>query len=255
MYKKINPNIFFRLIFILIIQLSAENVSGQQGKDLLRKIEGPRAKKKSSFIVELSIQTEENGQKIQSAKYKVYYKGHQKSLIKQLEPKFSRGNLILMLKENMWFFKKGNRKPLRITPMQRLLGGASNADIAKFSFSNDYDVVSVTDTLIKQKKLYKLMLKAKFSYLPYPRIELLVYKSNYHLYQGFFYSLSGQLLKVAYYENYRKFDSNIEIPSVIRISDRMFGKNKETIIRYHSVRPHRIPNKYFNFDYLEHFSG
>lgn len=240
--------------FLFRLNVYAGSVSDPKGGELLRTIEGPRAKQKASFVVELSIKTQENGQELESAKYKVFYKGHQKSLIKQTEPEISRGTLILMLKENMWYFKKGNRKPLRITPLQRLIGGASNADIARFSFSNDYDVISVTDTIIDGSEFYKLNLKARYSYLSYPEIDLLVYKKSLHLYQGYFYSLSGQLLKIAYYGPYKKFKHDIMIPSTIRIVDLMFGKNKETVIQYYSVNAQEIPDKYFNFDYLEHFS-
>jgi hypothetical protein len=43
-----------------------------------------------------------------------------------------------MLGDDFWLLMPGSQRPLRITPMQKLLGDASTGDIATLSWADDY---------------------------------------------------------------------------------------------------------------------
>ncbi len=254
-----NPGINMRnriLISLFIISnmaLCGVNLNwNDSGEELLKKVEGTRSENNLSLKVNLSIENHHKDKLVQKVTYQVYYKGHNKTLVKQISPKEAKGNFILMLGKDMWFYKKGNRRPIRITPQQRLLGGASNADIAKFGFYHDYDAtVSGKDT-IDGKTYLVLELRAKYKYLAYQKIHLFINPENSRVYKADFFGVGNGILKTAYYSDYKSFGNLSAIPTTIKIIDRLFNKNNYTVIRYLDVKRSRIPEKYFNFNYLVH---
>jgi Outer membrane lipoprotein-sorting protein len=60
-----------------------------------------------------------------------------------LAPPKSKGNKILMLQGNMWFYKPGLSKPVPISLRQRLLGNAVYGDIAATNYANDYEATEL----------------------------------------------------------------------------------------------------------------
>ena len=60
------------------------------------------------------------------------------SLADYMEPIRSKGSRILQVDRNMWFSKNGLRKPVAISPRQRLTGQAAIGDIAATDYSHDY---------------------------------------------------------------------------------------------------------------------
>ena len=51
----------------------------------------------------------------------------------------SKGQSLLMRGDDMWFFLPAVARPVRITPIQRLLGNVSNGDLARLRYALDYD--------------------------------------------------------------------------------------------------------------------
>ena len=58
-------------------------------------------------------------------------------LAETLAPPKSKGNKILMLLGNMWFYKPGLSKPVPISRRQRLLGNAVYGDIAATNYAGE----------------------------------------------------------------------------------------------------------------------
>ena len=50
-----------------------------------------------------------------------------------------------MLRDAMWIYMPTASRPIRISPLQRLMGQASNGDVARTNFATDYDAKSVTE--------------------------------------------------------------------------------------------------------------
>jgi hypothetical protein len=55
------------------------------------------------------------------------------------------GRRILVVSDRVWLYVPGTRHPVRISPNQRLLGGASIADVARLRFADEFVVTSVGD--------------------------------------------------------------------------------------------------------------
>ena len=70
--------------------------------------------------------------------YAVYLKPGRRSLV-LFRTASERGQKMLMLGDDYWLMMPSSQRPLRITPMQKLLGEASTGDIATMTWGEDYD--------------------------------------------------------------------------------------------------------------------
>lgn len=239
-------NLILSLFFLLGLGLHG----GNEAQNILLKSDGFRSSGNSSAEVIVSLKYFKKGLLESAIKYDVWYKGHDRSLVKQISPEAGRGSIILMIGQNMWYYKPGNYNPLRITLQQRLLGSASNADIAKMGFSFDYNASLLGMDTCAGKECYKLNLTAKNNDQAYQKIIYYINKKDYLPVKAEFLTVSGQLLKTAYYSDYRNFVSNYKTPSKIKIIENLFNQNNYTEIEYDSVKKRKFPDKYFNYNYL-----
>jgi len=63
--------------------------------------------------------------------YRVFFKNDTKTLVYFRTPAPAKGNLLLMLADQLWFYVKDTRTPIRITPLQRMAGSVSYGDVAR----------------------------------------------------------------------------------------------------------------------------
>ncbi|MFP5392911.1 MAG: outer membrane lipoprotein-sorting protein [Gammaproteobacteria bacterium] len=91
--------------------------------------------------------------------YAVTVKGG-KALARTVEPKRYQGEKVLIAERSMWFIKPGLRKPVTISPQQRLVGEASNGDIAAVQYARQYTPSWLGETEVDGVPCYKLRLAA-----------------------------------------------------------------------------------------------
>jgi len=70
-------------------------------------------------------------------RYTVFAQQKHQSLVLMQSPA-EKGQKVLMLGDDFWLLMPSSQRPLRITPMQKLLGDASTGDIATMSWADDY---------------------------------------------------------------------------------------------------------------------
>ena len=70
-------------------------------------------------------------------RYKVFVQAGRQSLVLMQSPA-ERGQKVLMLGDDFWLLMPESARPLRITPMQKLLGDAATGDIANLRWADDY---------------------------------------------------------------------------------------------------------------------
>jgi hypothetical protein len=151
---------------------------------------------------------------------------------------------VLMKGDYMWVSLTGSRRALRITPMQRLMGQASNGDVAKTTFSTDY----AAEIVEKNKKIIKLSLKAKRKGATYQKVRLYIDAQNYRPLKAEFFLLSGKHFKTAFYQDFMIINGNAVVRK-IRIED-IIKKGHYSVLEYLDYKNARIPVKYFNVMYL-----
>ena len=174
------------------------------------------------------------------------------SLAEVLAPANVKGEKILMLDRNMWFAKPGLSKAVPISPRQKLLGGASNGDIASTNYAGDYKVVHAAEDAFNGEPCYLFDLEAVDKKATYDRIKYWISKERLAGVKADFYTVSGKLFKSATFEyehtvnvegNPRPFISKMIITNAVI-------KEDVTTMRYSKAKIGHVPDSTFNLNLL-----
>jgi hypothetical protein len=161
--------------------------------------------------------------------------------------------MVLMVDRNMWFIRSGLKKPVSISPRQKLMGDAANGDIASTNYAEDYSGVLSGDETIKGEACYVLDLKAAGKNVTYDRIRYWVSKERLVGVKADFYTISGKLFKTANfkYDNRVRTPAGEDIPFVseLTIHDAI-RPDKVTTLRYSNIKMQAIPDSTFNLNVL-----
>jgi outer membrane lipoprotein-sorting protein len=215
---------------------------GQEGAELLAKIDRYRMVA-GSFNMDVRMRDFEGDVLKEEALFKGFFSGDDRSLLICDSGK-NKGMKVLMKGDDMWVNLGGSKRALRITPMQRLMGEASNGDVAKVSFNRDY-----TGTLLGEEgNLLKLELKAKSAGATYQRVLLYADKRTFQPVKAEFFLLSGKHFKTAYYQE-GVLANGLEAIAKIRIEEKLNPK-RYTVMDNLNFRSRQFPEKYFNVVYL-----
>jgi hypothetical protein len=173
-------------------------------------------------------------------------------LAETLDPPRAKGRLLLMIDRNMWFVQPGLRKPVPISPRQRLLGGAANGDIAATDYAGNYEVVQMSDAVLDGDPCYLFDLKAHHDKGTYDRIKYWIAKGRLVGVRAEFFTVSGIMLKSATFA----YDNSIQIRdtpqpfiSHMIITDAVV-KDNITTMTYSHAKVEKIPDTAFNLNLL-----
>ncbi len=182
--------------------------------------------------------------------------GQFSSLIRFVLPARDTGKLMLKNGNDMWFYDPTNKASVRLSPQQRLLGQASNGDVATVNLARDYKATiaateDVQDGEGKTRKANKLALVAANPSVTYASIEMWVDAANNRPIKARFFAESTRLLKTAYY---RKFQPQLgaDRPTETVIID---GLNPQsvTLMRFSDYVARTIPDTWMQKDFLPRF--
>jgi outer membrane lipoprotein-sorting protein len=230
-----------RLVLFLTFFVSFPIIAGDAGT-ILERSDAYRGSL-ASFSIDVDL-TSIEGAKSQTSKFRVYGKGSDRSIVEFLAPASDKGRFLLMLRDAMWIYMPSSSRPIRISPMQRLMGQASNGDVARTSFAVDYEATSA----VEEGDTWVLDLAAKDPSMSYKRIRLWVDRASYEPRRADFYVASGKLLKRAHY---RKFDTlaGRRVVTEIEIEDLLRSGNR-TVMRYANLVARENPDRMFTRDAL-----
>jgi len=178
------------------------------------------------------------------------------SLIRFVLPARDAGKLMLKNGNDMWFYDPTSKASVRLSPQQRLLGQASNGDVATVNLAKDYKATLVGEEEIQDgerrtRKAHKLALTAAAPDATYASIEMWVDVENNRPLKARFFAESSRLLKTAYY---RRFQPQLgaERPTETVIID---GLNPQsvTLMRFSDYKARAIPDAWMQKDYLPRF--
>jgi len=220
---------------------------GEDGAAILARVDQYRSPLES-FSVDVDLTTYAPDNRSESSKYRVYGKGTDRSIVEFVAPATEKGKFLLMLRDAMWIYIPSASKPIRISPLQRLMGQASNGDVARTSFSVDYNATGATEEEWEGKHAWVLELAAKDPAVAYARVKLWVDRKNHEPLRADFYVVSGKLVKRAFYRDFsvmsgRRVVSGIEIDDLLRPGNR-------TIMHYANLVARDNPDKMFTKDSL-----
>lgn len=175
-------------------------------------------------------------------RYTVFAQAQHKSLVLMRSPAEA-GQKVLMLGDDFWLLLPGSQRPLRITPMQKLLGDASTGDIATMSWAEDYTGTLVGEEQCGEQKCLHMSLQAARKGLTYARIELWVGKARSEPLKAELYVQSDKLAKLASFV-LDKADKPTQVTEMV-LTDKL-SSHKETRVRYVSRLPKQVPETWLN---------
>lgn len=220
-----------KLILILFLALPT---FADEASSILAKVDAAR-NPLSSFSVDVEV-TSTTPKATESSKFRVYGKGSDRSVVEFVAPASEKGKYLLMLRDAMWIYLPSTSRPIRISPLQRLLGQASNGDVARTNFATDYNATKVES----ENDAWILDLTAKDPSIAYARVRLWVDKKSNEPSRADFYVVSGKLIKRAFYNDRAQ---RVEIEDLLR-------PGNKTVMRFANLAPRDNPEKMFTKDTL-----
>jgi hypothetical protein len=193
--------------------------------------------------VETLVELYKNDVLEKTREYRVYLKPGRRSLVLFRSPQEA-GQKVLMVKENFWMLMPNSRRPIRITPIQKLLGEAATGDIATLTWSEYYNGTLVkADTDYQGTPALSLALDSKVKGTTYAHIDLWLARDDYAPLAADLYVQSGKLAKQAKFITETVADQR----RVVRMTllDRL-QHNRRTEVKMLSVTAAELPDKYFN---------
>lgn len=174
------------------------------------------------------------------------------SLAEVLEPASSKGARILQVGRNMWISKPGLKKPVAISPRQRLTGQAAIGDIAATNYARDYSAKYLRDDVVGDEPCHVLDLTSANKQSTYERITYWVSARRGVAVQAEFLSLSGKKLKSAQFDYANKGTVNgkpIHFISRMTIVDAM--TDATTAMDFTNIHAQAVPASEFDVGNLQ----
>lgn len=248
-------------LFLLLFMLSPAWAWSVPGADEILAASDAIRNPGRPFSVTVTLTEYQAGKQIDTSTLVSYARkqeqsGQFASLIRFVLPARDAGKLMLKNGNDMWFYDPVAKASVRLSPQQRLLGQASNGDVATVNFAKDYKATLVGDEEIQDgerhtRKAHKLALTAVTPDVTYASIEMWIDVENNRPLKSRFFAESSRLLKTAYY---RRFQSQLgaERPTETVIID---GLNPQsvTLMRFSDYKARVIPDTWLQRDYLPRF--
>ncbi|CAK4075517.1 MULTISPECIES: outer membrane lipoprotein-sorting protein [Vibrio] len=247
MFKLINR--FSAVSLLLVSQaLSAQSAPMDVGS-MVRNADSFRQGYESAKVVS-EVALYENDTLDKTREYHVYTRENRESLV-VFKSQVEQGQKMLMLGDNYWLVMPKSRRPIRITPMQKLLGEASVGDISTLTWSEDYHATFVSqdqlDVAGKTVSTHQLRLRSTTKGASYHRIDLWLDAGNDFPVKADLYLRSGKLAKQAYFEG-GDLDGENRVVSMTLLDK--IQPAKKTVITYQQITPLSLEDKYYNPAYL-----
>lgn len=237
-------------IAVLLVVTAAARAKEVPVREVLRHADRARGNL-GGIVWDITITTNEEGER-ESRGMTVKVKGND-TLARYTSPPNYNDRMVLMRDRNMWFIRSGLKKPVSISPRQKLMGDAANGDIASTNYAEDYVAASAGEEIVLGEACHVLDLKAASKNVTYDRIRYWVSKERQVGVKAEFYTLSGKLFKTAEfaYGNRITIATGEEIPfiSELVISDAI-RKDKVTTLTYSNIRVRELPDSTFNLNVL-----
>jgi outer membrane lipoprotein-sorting protein len=196
-----------------------------------------------SYVVRVSIRNYEEGKEDEEHLYEVYQKGTEKSYVEFLSPR-EKGQHLLMLGDDMWIYLPDTSRPVRITPLERLTGNASNGDVARTHYATDYTSAFLRTEPVNGVSCHLLELNARRKGSTYRRVLLWLRASDARPVKADFFVASGKQIKSATYDRYQEVNGQFLLRSMT-IYDYV-RKGSHSVIEYLRFTQRSLPDRMFH---------
>ncbi|HYW86032.1 MAG TPA: outer membrane lipoprotein-sorting protein, partial [Spirochaetia bacterium] len=196
---------FIFLAASVILTGAAFGLNAESPEELLARVDAQRYVPDLSFVMQMT--SFDGDRQTDSNTLWGFIKGvgaQNRSLIAFADPASVKGRKMLMDGNVVYLLFPKTSNPIRLSPLQVLMGQASNGDVVRTGFSQDYDVSSLAETDRNGTPCYQFTLAVKESRkdASYRKVLLWVQKESLRPAYAEFYT-GDKLLKQASYGDYR----------------------------------------------------
>ncbi len=195
-----------------------------------------------SFVTRVKITNYESGKPDEEKLYEVSQKGTGKTYVEFLSPR-EKGRHLLMLGDDMWVYLPDTSRPVRITPLERLSGDASNGDVARTNYANDYSPVYLRSEKLAATECHVLELTAKRKGATYQRIVYWLRAEDARPVRAEFYLTSGKHIKSATFDEYAPIGGKTLLRRLTLYDE--IRHNSHSLLEYSATTPRDLPDKLF----------
>src|SRR6266568_2019604 len=241
--------LFRTLIFVQLILLAlpsartgrAETPSPPDANALLKHSDSYR-NGWNSYVLRVKITSYESDKSDEEKLYEVSQKGTDKTYVEFMSPR-DKGRHLLMLGDDMWIYLPDTSRPVRITPLERLSGDASNGDVARTNYSTDYSPVYLRSEKLGATECHVLELTAKRKGATYQRITYWLRAEDARPVRAEFYLTSGKHIKSASFDDYAQMGGKTLLRRLTLYDE--IRHNSHSLLEYSATSPHELAGKLF----------
>jgi outer membrane lipoprotein-sorting protein len=195
-----------------------------------------------SYVLHVRITNFEGDKSDEVKLYEVSQKGTEKTYVEFMSPR-EKGQHLLMLGDDMWVYLPDTSRPIRITPLERLSGDASNGDIARTNYAADYTPAFVRTETVGAEQCNVLELIAKRKGATYQRILFWVRVEDARPVKAEFYLTSGKHIKSATFDEYANVGGKMQLRRMTLYDE--IRHNSHSVLEYSGISPRELADKLF----------
>jgi outer membrane lipoprotein-sorting protein len=203
-----------------------------------------------AYVVRVKITNYESGKSDEERLYEVSQKGTDKTYVEFMSPR-DKGRHLLMLGDDMWIYLPDTSRPIRITPLERLSGDASNGDVARTNYAVDYSPIYQRTEKIGADECYLLELTAKRKGSTYQRILYWLRVQDARPVKAEFYLTSGKHIKSATFDQYLEIGGRTQLHKLTLYDE--IRHNSHSVLEYNGAAARDLPDKLFNQSRTDRF--
>lgn len=231
----------------LLCGLTPANASADLSADEIVAAADAHRNSWQEYVVDVEI-TNYKADEVDSVNvYEVSRKGGDRSLVKFANPR-DRGKYLLTADEAMWLYLPTSSRPIRVTPMQRLSGSASNGDVAQTDFAESYSATLVGEEELDGRTAFVLELVAKKKSATYRSIRYWVDKDELMPIQADLRLASNKPSKRALFESFQTIGGQSFLHTMTIVD--LLKKDRRSHLTYTNFVQRELPDRIFNKNYL-----
>jgi len=233
--------VFITFVLLFALRGHAGSAPGVDAEALLKRSDTFR-NGWPSFVTRVKITNYESGKPDEEKLYEVSQKGMDRTYVEFLAPR-EKGRHLLMLGDDMWIYLPDTSRPVRITPLERLSGDASNGDVARTNYATDYTPAYLRAEKVGEIECHVLELTAKRKGATYQRIVYWLRVEDARPVRAEFYLTSGKHIKSATFDEYTQMGGKMLLHRLTLYDE--IRHNSHSLLEYSQTSARDLPDKLF----------